>query len=87
MVNKESILKQDKVEFKNIIRVFVKRKWWLISSAGFALILELIYTFFNHRDNLFVYSIAASIVFSIIIGAVAAIAADFFLSSKTSRRS
>jgi len=87
MVNKESILKQDKVEFKNIVKVFVRRKWWFISSAGFALIMELIYTFLYHRDYLFIYNIAASIVFSIITGAIVVIAADFFLSHKTSRKS
>jgi len=87
MVNKESILRQDKAEIKNIVKIFVKRKWWFISSAGFTLILELIYTFLYHRYYLFIYNIAASIVFSIIIGAVVVIAADFFLSRKTSGRS
>jgi hypothetical protein len=87
MVNKESILKQDKIEFKNIVQVFVKMKWWFISSVGLTLILGFIYTFLYHRDNLFIYNIAALIVFSIIIGAVVVIAADFFLSHKTSKRS
>lgn len=87
MVNKESILKQDKVELKNVIRIFIKRKWWFISSTIFILILELAYTVFNHRHYLLIYNIAASIVFSIITGVLIVIAADFFLSHKTSRES
>jgi uncharacterized protein involved in exopolysaccharide biosynthesis len=87
MVNRESILKQDKVEFKSIVKVFVKMKWWFISSVGFTLILGLIYTFLYHKDYLFIYNIAASVFFSIIIGLVVVIAADFFLSPRTSGRS
>ena len=70
MVNRESVLKQDRIAVKNIIRIFVRRKWWFVSSITLVLVMELIYTFLNHRNYLLIYNIAASIVFSIIFGIV-----------------
>jgi len=85
MKSSKSIPKQDKIEFKNIIKIIEKRKWWLVCSATLVLILELIYTLLNHKDYLLIFNIAAAIIFSITIGAMLVFAVELF-SCYTSRK-
>jgi uncharacterized protein involved in exopolysaccharide biosynthesis len=66
--DKKSIINQDEIEIKTIIRIILKRKWWLMCSAVVVLILEILYVFVNHKDNLLIFNIIAAIFFSIIAG-------------------
>lgn len=78
MENRKNISGQDKIELKNIIKIFSKRKWWLVCSSIVVLVLELIYTFLNHKDYRLIFNIVTALAFSIIIGAVFVLVVELF---------
>jgi len=76
--NRKSIIKQDRIEFKDITKIILKRKWWLVCSAVLVLILELLYTFINHKDYRLIFNIVTALAFSVIIGAVFVLVVELF---------
>jgi uncharacterized protein involved in exopolysaccharide biosynthesis len=85
--NRESTNRQDEIEFKDIIKTILKRKWWLVCTAVLVLILELLYTFMNHKDYLLILNIAVAVFFSIIIGVVFVLVVEAFSRYKFRKKS
>lgn len=76
--NRESTIRHDEIELKDIIKIIFKRKWWLVCPAVLVLILEILYTFMNHKDYLLIFNIASAVFFSIIIGVVFVLVVEVF---------
>lgn len=76
--NRESTINQDEIKVKDIIKIVLKRKWWLACSAVLVLIIELLYVFMNHKDHLLIFNIASAVFFSIIIGVVFVLVVEVF---------